>query len=188
MEYPDNTRDGFDCGADLSGQHTKRTTEEVGLDNKATRKFYEAATGKDTNPKDAIASTKVPLWLLSPIAKAAWALAQFAGMAKYGAWNWRISGVRTSVYLSAMERHMDAYKSGEEFDPVDGTHHLGNIMACCAILLDAKAAGKLNDDRPPSVDLRPTYRGIEAQAALLMEKYGHMKPKHYTIADTEKGK
>lgn len=139
---------------------------------------------KDTNPKDAVASSKVPLWLLSPIAKAMWALAQFAGMAKYGAWNWRVSGVRSSVYLSAMQRHQDAYVSGEEFDPEDGTHHLGNVMACCAILLDARAAGKLIDDRPPSVDLRPTYRGIEAQAALLKDKYRDRNPRHCTITDT----
>src|ERR1700674_131625 len=110
----------------------------------------EAPGQKDTNPKDAVASNRIPLWLLSPIAKAHWALAQFAGMLKYGAWNWRSTGVRSSAYTSALSRHIDAYISGEEFDPVDGTKHLGNIMACAAILLDAEAAGKLTDDRPPS--------------------------------------
>lgn len=143
------------------------------------------APTKDTNPKDAIAGTKLPLWLLSPIAKAAWALAQFAGMAKYGAWNWRVSGVRSSVYISAAQRHLDAYLSGEELDPVDGTHHLGNIMACCAIILDAKAAGKLTDDRPPSVSLRPTYAESEAQIAELAKKYADKNPRHCTISDTD---
>jgi hypothetical protein len=42
---------------------------------------------KPSNPKDAVAVAKIPLWLLSPFAKAHWALAQFAGMCKYGAWN-----------------------------------------------------------------------------------------------------
>ena len=42
---------------------------------------------KESNPKDAIGDKKVPLWLLSPIAKAQWALGQFAGLIKYGAWN-----------------------------------------------------------------------------------------------------
>ncbi len=125
----------------------------------------------------------MPLWLLSPIAKAHWALAQFAGMLKYGAWNWRAVGVRSSVYTSALRRHLDAYESGEESDPADGTHHLGNAMACAAILLDAAAAGKLVDDRPPSVDLRPAYVKLQKLARDLIAKYGDRSPKHYTIAD-----
>ncbi len=140
---------------------------------------------KDSNPKDAIGDTKLPLALLSPIAKAYWALGQFVGMLKYGSWNWRVAGVRTSVYLHAAGRHLDAYASGEECDPVDGTHHLGNVMACCAIILDARAAGKLTDDRPPSVGVRPTYAEQEALMAKLKVQYEDKKPRHYTIADTE---
>lgn len=140
-------------------------------------------TTKDTNPKDAIAQAKVPLHLLSPIAKAFWALAQFAGMCKYGGWNWRITGVRASVYLSAMERHMDAYKSGEDLDPSDRTHHLGNVMACAAILLDAREAGKLVDDRPPVVGLRSCYASQEYLSTVLAEQYKDRAPHHRTIAD-----
>jgi hypothetical protein len=139
---------------------------------------------KDTNPKDVIADAKVPLWLLSPIAKIKWAMAQFAGLVKYGAWNWRVAGVRASVYLSAMERHMDAFKSGEDFDPTDGTDHLGNVMACCAILIEARAAGKLTDDRPPVVDHRPAVAEAEALVGALREKYAGRNPRHYAITDT----
>jgi hypothetical protein len=140
---------------------------------------------KPTNPKDAAATNKIPHALLSPIAKAYWAVAQFAGMIKYGAWNWRRAGVRSSVYLSAMERHIDAYKSGEECDPIDGTHHLGNVMACCAIVLDAEAADKLTDDRPPSVSLRGAYNECQAVMQQLRDRYADKSPKHYTIDDTE---
>jgi len=140
---------------------------------------------KPTNPKDAVADTRIPLWLLSPVAKMHWALAQFAGLLKYGAFNWRAAGVRSSVYMSAMQRHMDAYASGEEFDPVDGTHHLGNIMACCAILLDAKEVGKLIDDRPPSVAIRSAYKFGEDVMARLRRQYHDRTPRHYTIADVQ---
>lgn len=143
-----------------------------------------AEPAKATNPKDLIGDTKVPMWLLSPIAKAHWALGQFAGMLKYGAWNWRAAGVRSSVYISAMERHIEAYKSGEEYDPVDGSHHLGNIMACAAILLDARAAGKLTDDRPPSVEVRSTFAFVEGAMAKLKLQYADKKPRHWTIADS----
>lgn len=138
---------------------------------------------KDTNPKDAIAVAKAPLHLCSPVAKTHWAMAQFAGMAKYGAWNWRLCGVRASVYLAAMERHMDAFKSGEELDPTDGTHHLGNVMACAAIILDAAAAGMLVDDRPPRLDIRPVYTAAEGLASRLIAQYKDKSPRHATIAD-----
>lgn len=139
---------------------------------------------KATNPKDIVGGKKIPLWLLSPIAKAHWALAQFAGMLKYGAWNWRAAGVRYSVYLSAIGRHVDGIMSGEEVDPVDGTDHLGNIMACCAIILDARAAGKLVDDRPPRVDHRRDYEQLEELMAKLRAQYGKCDPRHYTIEDS----
>lgn len=140
---------------------------------------------KDTNPKDALGDKKVPLWLCSPIAKAHWAVAQFVGMVKYGAWNWRSTGVRSSIYLSAMQRHLDAYMSGEECDPIDKTSHLGHIMACAAILIDAKVVGKLTDDRPPSVSLRDVYADVEALMVRARENYGSMAPQHCTIADTQ---
>lgn len=143
---------------------------------------------KNTNPKDAIGARKVALSLLSPVAKAAWSAAQYLGAVKYGAFNWRVAGVRMTVYLDAIDRHRDAILSGEWYDPVDGTIHLGNIMACCAIILDAKAAGKLVDDRPPSVDHRPAYAETEAIMARNREQYAHLDPRHYTIADTERPK
>lgn len=138
---------------------------------------------KPTNPKDAAATSRIPLALLSPVAKIAWAVAQYAGMLKYGAWNWRKAGVRASVYISALERHIDAYKSGEEYDPVDGSPHLGNIMACAAILLDAKAAGKLTDDRGPALSHRQAVAEGEATMTKLREQYADKNPRHWTIAD-----
>jgi hypothetical protein len=141
---------------------------------------------KDTNPKEAIGDKKVPLWLLSPIAKAEWAQAQFVGQVKYGSWNWRVAGVRASTYLSAIERHLDAYKSGEDRDPTDGTSHFGNIMACAAIMIDAIASNKLTDDRPPSINLRATYAKVENGMQNTKVTYKGFSPIHYTIKDTGK--
>ncbi len=144
------------------------------------------AVTKDTNPKDAAAVARVPLSIIPPVAKAHCAMAFFAGRLKYGSWNYLVAGVKASVYLDAAQRHLDAYNSGEELDPVDETHHLGNVMACCAILLAAKAAGKLVDDRPPSVGIRSAYTALEALAGKLAAKYGDRNPRHYTIADSAK--
>lgn len=139
---------------------------------------------KPTNPKDFLGVKKAPLHLLSPHAKAAWAVAQLVGASKYGAWNWRVTGVRASVYIAAIQRHLDKWVEGEETDTEDGQHHLGAVMASAAILLDAIAAGKLVDDRPPSVSLGPAYQAAEKAAAHLAEKYADIYPRHYTISDT----
>ncbi len=141
---------------------------------------------KQTNPKDMVSEKRVPLSLLSPVAKANWAAAQFLGKFKYGQWNWRNDGARASSYLDAIDRHRDAYISGETFDPIDGTHHLGNIMACCAILMDCEAMGNLVDDRPPSFSIRPTYEAVEAQMQKIRVMYKDLPmPIHYTIKDTK---
>lgn len=87
------------------------------------------------------------------------------------------------MYLSAAQRHLDAYLSGEEVDPIDGTDHRSNVMACMAILIDAEAAGKLKDDRPPSVCVRSTYGECELLMAKLQKQYKDRLPRHYTIAD-----
>lgn len=159
-------------------------TEDLPLPKTIAESIAHIAEGtKPTNPKDAVGIKKAPLALCSPIAEAHWALAQYSGALKYQAWNWRIAGVRSSVYTSAIKRHLARYLSGEEFDPVDGTHHLGNIMACAAILLDARAAGKLNDDRPPVVGLSSTYEEIEKQMTVLRDKYAHIEQRPYTIKD-----
>lgn len=138
---------------------------------------------KPSNPKDSIGMTKVPLHLLSPIVKAYQAIAHYLGNVKYGAWNWRGAGARASVYHAAMQRHMDAWWAGEELDPVDGTPHLANAQACLNIIIETQYEGKLIDDRPPRIDVRPAYKMVEDLMPKIREKYGHLEPKHWTIAD-----
>lgn len=135
------------------------------------------------NPKDAIGSTKVPLHLVSPISKAYQAIAHFLGNVKYGAWNWRGAGARASIYRSALERHMDRWWSGEELDPVDGTPHLANALACINILIETQYVGNMIDDRPPKVDVTRAYAMVEDLMPKIRERYADKDPKHWTIAD-----
>lgn len=141
---------------------------------------------KDTNPKDAIATNKLPSHLVSPIVKAYQAIAHFLGNVKYGAWNFRAAGARASVYRSALDRHVDAWWEGEEIDPVDGTPHLANALACLNILIEAKHSGGLIDDRPPSrgTELAKIRAEFEALMPKIRERYADKNPKHYTIADS----
>ena len=70
-----------------------------------------------------------------------------SGADKYGAYNWRQVPVSTTTYVSAMMRHLNAFRDGVDLDAESGRSHLSHIMANCAILLDAAAAGTLVDDR-----------------------------------------
>jgi len=104
--------------------------------------------GAGINPKDKIGASKVDFTIIPHSAKVAWALAQMDGVTKYGAYNWRVEPVQIMTYLGAAERHLDAYKEGEEVAADSLVHHLGHVMACCAIIIDAVATGKAIDNRP----------------------------------------
>lgn len=114
----------------------------------------------DDNPKTAIGVTKVPLHLVPPVAIHHTAMAFADGAKKYGPYNWREKTVSSSVYVGAAKRHLDAFWDGEDLSRDALVHHLGHVMACCAIMLDAMSIGKLNDDRPPkgaAADLQADY-------------------------------
>jgi len=102
----------------------------------------------DDNPKTAEGSKKPPFHFIPPVAEMILGQAMANGGVKYGAMNWREKTVSSSVYYNAVRRHMSAWLDGEDVAPDSGVHHLGHVMASCAILLDAAASGKLNDDRP----------------------------------------
>lgn len=110
------------------------------------------STAKSGDPKQAAGSRKPHTWNVPDVAVFHMAQAMDDGARKYGRFNWRHGdGVNLSVYVNAMQRHLSAFKSGEDFASDSGVHHLAHLMAGAAILLDAAAHGKLVDDRgPPS--------------------------------------
>ena len=116
---------------------------------------------KDTNPKDLVGQTKVQLWLTPPVAKAILADALTDGANKYGPYNWREKGVRATVYLSAAQRHIDAFLDGEDVATDSNVHHLGHAMACFAILLDAISLGNVVDDRPAKGSVSEEFEAIK---------------------------
>lgn len=138
---------------------------------------------KPTNPKDAAAFDKLPLHLVPASFKAYTAMALAEGAMKYGAWNWRAAGVRASVYVSALQRHVDKWFNGEEFDPETGVPHLANAAACLAVLIDSKTQNNLTDDRPPRQYGLPSLVNIESPAVLVKLRiaFGDKQPKHWSI-------
>lgn len=101
-----------------------------------------------TNPKDLFGSSKVSITKVPHIAVLHCAHAMMNGVSKYGAYNWRDKEVLATIYVDAAIRHLGDWLEGEEDAPDSRVHHLGHVMACCAIILDAQAGGNLIDDRP----------------------------------------
>ena len=107
-----------------------------------------AGQAKGVNPKDKIGASKVDMTLLPTSAKIEQALAHMDGATKYGPYNWRVEPVELMTYLGAAERHLDCFKEGEERAQDSMVHHLGHVMACCAIMIDAIQQGSYVDNRP----------------------------------------
>lgn len=101
----------------------------------------------DTNPKDRLGALKVPLRLNPGVAIIYMALVFELGAWKYGEFNWRNKKVRLIIYSEAIDRHNLALRAGEDFDPESGLPHTAHIMACAAIIEDARACDSLIDDR-----------------------------------------
>lgn len=142
------------------------------------------ASLKDTNPKDAIGSDKLPLHLWPTTATAAGSIALLNGALKYGRANWRHTGVRATIYADGLRRHLDRWLEGEEVDPDDGVPHLWAFLAGAAILVDAKAAGKLVDDRHTPGGYLEFASGVATpHVKRLKELHKGRNPRHYTITD-----
>lgn len=138
---------------------------------------------KPTNPKDAIGSDKLPIHLWPETATMYGCIGLLEGMLKYGRSNWRETGVRASIYVDALRRHVGAWFEGEDFDPDSGAPHLSHALACLAILVDAQAAGMLNDDRQYPGGHRALVAALTPHVAEMKARHADKNPKHWTIAD-----
>lgn len=130
----------------------------------------------DANPKKQYGDKKPNLALITPAMEIPLALGLMDGAGKYGPFNWRINPVETMTYIAAAKRHLGSFLEGEWLAD-DGIQHLGHVMACCAIILDAKASNKLIDNRPT-----PGSFGVNEEAEMLIKKLKALKEKRDNIA------
>ncbi len=133
---------------------------------------------KDTNPKDAVGIAKVP-WSVLPLRVIAeLGLALLEGALKYGRHNYRVSGVRASVYFDAANRHLGAWWEGQDIDPASGLSHVTKAMASLTVLRDSMMQGNWVDDRPPAVSNPDWVEELNERAKALLEKYPNPRPAH----------
>lgn len=145
------------------------------------------ADTKATNPKDGIGIKKAPMSTLSMPVVYEMALAMLDGGCKYRRHNYRIAGVRVSIYYDAAMRHITRWWEGEELDldvieedgtvtPGSGLPHLAHAMACLMIIRDGELTGNRTDDRPP-MTMKPGWMDqLNRDARTIVEKYDGGKP------------
>ncbi len=129
---------------------------------------------KNTNPKDAVGIKKVPFSTVSAPVMAEVGLAMLEGARKYGRHNYRVAGVRASVYYDANFRHMSTWWEGEDIDIDSGLSHVTKAIAGLMVLRDSMLKGNWVDDRPPKVK-RGWIQELNKKAKEIIEKYPESK-------------
>lgn len=135
------------------------------------RQFDEKlASYPDGNPKTLMGAKKPDPSVIPPIAILHLATAMMNGAEKYGPFNWRDQPISVRPYVAAALRHLLAFLDGEDYstDTLETghpVHHLGHVMACCAIVLDAMSVGTISDNRP-------AVKGVTGEA---IERYNEVK-------------
>lgn len=149
----------------------------------------EGKTGsKPSNPKDAIGSKKarwfsyLPLRVLVGVG-----IAMLEGALKYGRHNYRIAGIRASVYVDAVVNgHLVPWWEGQDIDPDSGENHIDKAIASLMVLRDGMYEGNWTDDRAPSVkDFDAFMAQAHAKTEALLIKYPEgVRKAAFTINDT----
>lgn len=104
---------------------------------------------KLSNPKDAVGSTKIAMSYVPANVEAEIALGMMEGGLKYGRHNYRVVGVRASIYYDAARRHLMDWWEGEDIDKKSGLSHVSKAISSLVVLRDAMIRGNWDDDRPP---------------------------------------
>lgn len=83
----------------------------------------------------------IPVWPIAELARV-----YGYGSRKYDDNNWR-KGYRWGLSYDALQRHINAFWAGEEYDEESGLHHLAHAMFHLATLMTFHREGLGTDDR-----------------------------------------
>lgn len=140
------------------------------------------------NPKDSIGTRKSPTSGIPTIPKRELGLAMYEGALKYGRYNFRVAPVVGMVYTDSAERHIDAWREGEDIDKASGIHHLSKGAADLLLLRDAILMGTWIDDRPPRYPnpADDILDDLNKKAAALTERHQNVCEPYTEVAEAEK--
>jgi len=144
---------------------------------------------KDSNPKDSVGCTKPPLHCIPAHVLFEVGMGMFEGGWKYREANYRVIGVRASIYYDAAMRHLIAWWEGEDIDPASKIHHISKVMSCLAVLRDCQMQAEngsgvsYKDDRPPKsvVPMAVLETQFKAMLERLQTEHGDRKEPYTEI-------
>ena len=161
-------------------QMSKEYYDEHKNDHEEISKLLQSV--KDTNPKDAVGVKKGPISTVSGPVLALLGVAMLEGARKYGRHNYRVSGVRASVYRDATFRHLNKWWEGEDIDPDSGLPHIIKAIASLTVLADAMIFENWVDDRPPTPpNPEQFWTHVDGLAKAIIEKYPDAKAPYTQI-------
>lgn len=135
----------------------------------------DALMTKPTNPKEAVGIAKPPVSTISHAVIGELGLAMMEGARKYGRHNYRPMGVRASVYIDALYRHVFLqWWEGEDIDEESGISHITKAIATLMVLRDSMIQGNWTDDRPPKTPAG-FYDELKKKAEEIIAKYPKCK-------------
>ncbi len=132
----------------------------------------ETKSTNPDNPKDMVGVKKwrhyasVPVTVLWEIG-----VGMMEGAMKYGRHNYRVSGVRASVYVDAAKGHIDQWWEGENLDADSGISHISKAICSLVVLRDAMIQDMLTDDRPPRGNIEKVRAEMQEAVDRLHAKY-----------------
>ena len=142
-------------------------------------------------------SGKLRFDLIPPHALEELAKVYSIGASKYEPYNW-LKGLNWSRVYAAMQRHLHAWRLGEEIDPDNGQSHLSAVMWCAATLIEYSYFRREFDDRAicweevwAKVPGYPRYEvsslGNVRKAYSLSARKRYKLPAYKTINPTDNG-
>ena len=79
---------------------------------------------------------KLEYGLIPPLALKEMVRVLTFGAQKYERDNWKVVPESKRRYFDALQRHLWAWKEGEQLDPESGIHHLAHAMCCLMFLYE----------------------------------------------------
>jgi hypothetical protein len=127
-----------------------------------------------SNPKDVVGVRKTPASTVPAPVMAEVGVAMLEGALKYGRHNYRVVGVKGSIYYDACNRHLNAWWEGEDIDAASRIHHLSKAIACLTVLRDGIIRNVWIDDRPPKTI--GFMKELDETVKWLLDKYPNPVP------------
>ncbi len=141
-------------------------------------------TSKDTNPKDAVGVKKWRQYCTVP-ATVLWevGVGMLEGARKYGRHNYRVAGVRASVYVDAAKGHIDQWWEGEDIDKDSGLSHVTKAICSLVVLRDAMIQDMLTDDRPPKARLDAVRADLQKAVDEIFARFPEQLPAYTAVGN-----